>query len=103
MSGCLSAEAGVRAGMEGFDRSAIMDLIERDEAAVRLDDLLAAAIAGRGRVALVTGTVATGKSELLAALADRSMELSALAVTATGSAMEKDMPLALLSQLFHDA
>ncbi|MBL7260313.1 helix-turn-helix transcriptional regulator [Paractinoplanes lichenicola] len=80
-----------------------MDLIERDEAAARLDDLLAAAIAGRGRVALVTGTVATGKSELLAALADRSMERGALAVTATGSAMEKDMPLALLSQLFHDA
>ncbi|ROP31334.1 regulatory LuxR family protein [Couchioplanes caeruleus] len=80
-----------------------MKLIERDEAATRLDELLADAIAGRGRLALVTGTVATGKSELLAALAERSMEQGALAVTATGSADERALPLALLSQLFHDA
>ncbi|GAA4590459.1 DNA-binding CsgD family transcriptional regulator [Actinoplanes octamycinicus] len=80
-----------------------MGLIERDEALACLDELLADAVAGRGRTALVTGTVATGKSELLSVLADRSIERGALAVTATGSAEERDMPLALLGQLFHDA
>ncbi|GAA2677315.1 helix-turn-helix transcriptional regulator [Actinoplanes palleronii] len=80
-----------------------MGLIERDEAVACLDELLADAVAGRGRVALVTGTVATGKSELLNVLADRSIERGALAVTATGSADERDLPLALLGQLFHDA
>ncbi|BCJ41909.1 transcriptional regulator [Actinoplanes ianthinogenes] len=80
-----------------------MGLIERDEALACLDELLADAVAGRGRTALVTGTVATGKSELLNVLADRSIERGALAVTATGSAVERDMPLALLGQLFHDA
>ncbi|BCY13263.1 LuxR family transcriptional regulator [Actinoplanes sp. L3-i22] len=80
-----------------------MGLIERDEALDCLDELLADAVAGRGRVALVTGTVATGKSELLNLLADRSIERGALAVTATGSAVERDLPLALLGQLFHDA
>ncbi|GAB2608830.1 LuxR family transcriptional regulator [Paractinoplanes abujensis] len=80
-----------------------MALVERNEALTRLDGLLADAAAGRGRVALVTGTVATGKSALLSALADRAADGGALAVTAIGSRAERDLPLALLSQLFHDA
>ncbi|QFY07522.1 AAA family ATPase [Nonomuraea phyllanthi] len=80
-----------------------MDLIERDEARASLDGLLADAANGRGRVALVTGTVATGKSELLLMLAERAIDLGALAITATGSSAERDLPLGVLSQLVHDA
>src|SRR5258706_2698207 len=80
-----------------------MGLVERDEALAGLEELITDAVAGRGRVAMITGTVATGKTELLHTLADRAVELGALAVTATGSQVERDLPLALLSQLFHDA
>jgi DNA-binding CsgD family transcriptional regulator len=80
-----------------------MALVERHKAVAGLEALLAEAVGGRGRVAMVTGTVGTGKSEVLHTLADHAVELGALAVTATGSRAERDLPLALLSQLFHDA
>jgi Cdc6-like AAA superfamily ATPase len=42
-----------------------MNLVERDEAIASLDGLLAAAVAGKGRVAVITGAVGTGKTALL--------------------------------------
>lgn len=80
-----------------------MGLVERDKAVTGLETLLSEAVAGRGRVAMITGTVGTGKSELLNTLADRAVDFGALAVTATGARAERDLPLAVLSQLFHDA
>ncbi|MBQ1037240.1 MULTISPECIES: LuxR family transcriptional regulator [Micromonospora] len=80
-----------------------MGLVERDKAVAGLEGLLTEAVAGRGRVAMITGTVGTGKSELLHTLADRAVDFGALAVTASGAHAERNLPLALLSQLFHDA
>ncbi|MFC7387894.1 helix-turn-helix transcriptional regulator [Sphaerisporangium rhizosphaerae] len=80
-----------------------MSLIERQEALTSLEGLLASAIMGKGRVALVSGTVATGKSDLLHSFAEQAAELGALPITATGSLAERDLPLGVLGQLIHDA
>lgn len=80
-----------------------MALIERQEEMSCLQSLVANAILGRGRVALVSGPVGTGKSALLRALSEQAVELGALAVTATGSPMEQDLQLGVLRQLIHDA
>lgn len=80
-----------------------MALIERDEALASLEELLSSAAMGRGRVALVSGTMATGKSELLHTFAEQAIELGALAITATGSHLERDLPLSVLGQLIQDA
>ncbi|WP_327091562.1 AAA family ATPase [Nonomuraea sp. NBC_01738] len=80
-----------------------MGLIERDEALASLEGLLADAGNGRGRVALVSGTVATGKSELLHAIAEKAIDLGALAIIATGSRAEREVPLGVLAQLIDDA
>lgn len=80
-----------------------MSLIERQEALASLEGLLASAIMGKGRVALVSGTVATGKSELLHTFAEQAAELGALPITATGSLAERDLPLGVLGQLIQDA
>ncbi|GAA5071921.1 DNA-binding CsgD family transcriptional regulator [Thermocatellispora tengchongensis] len=78
-------------------------LVEREEALTRLAGLLADARDGRGRVALVGGAVATGKSALLHVLAERAAGLGALPVTALGSPVERDLPFGVLGQLLHDA
>ncbi|MDH2426299.1 AAA family ATPase [Sphaerisporangium sp. TRM90804] len=80
-----------------------MSLIERHEALGSLEGLLSSAVMGKGRVALVSGTVATGKSELLHSLAERAVELGALPVTATASLAERDLPLGVFGQLIQDA
>src|SRR4051812_45180119 len=80
-----------------------MNLVERDEAIATLDGLLAAAVAGKGRVAVVTGPVATGKTALLAAFTERVVERDALAITASGSLAEQDLPFGVISQLLLDA
>ncbi|MCG5216100.1 LuxR family transcriptional regulator [Streptosporangium sp. KLBMP 9127] len=80
-----------------------MGLIEREEEFASLEALLTNAVMNRGRIALVSGAVATGKSSLLRAIAEHAIELGALAVTATGSYMERDLPLGVLRQLIEDA
>ncbi|MFG1710005.1 AAA family ATPase [Nonomuraea sp. M3C6] len=64
-----------------------------------LRELLDQAVAGRGRIAVVTGAIATGKSHLLYGLTEHAFEHGALALTATGSRAERDLPLGVLSQL----
>ncbi|MFF5209709.1 AAA family ATPase [Streptosporangium sp. NPDC000396] len=80
-----------------------MSLFERDEAMASLEGLLANAVMGKGRVALVGGAVATGKSELLHDFAEQAIELGTLAITATGSYAERDLPLGVIGQLIQDA
>ncbi|MEU4626364.1 AAA family ATPase [Actinoplanes sp. NPDC023801] len=80
-----------------------MGLVERDDAMTTLDGLLAAAVAGKGRVAMVTGSVATGKTELLNKFAERVVDLNGLAITAVGSRSEYDLPLGVFGQLLMDA
>ncbi|WP_061289120.1 helix-turn-helix transcriptional regulator [Herbidospora cretacea] len=80
-----------------------MGLVERAEAFAALEGLIADARSGKGRVALLTGTVATGKSELLYAFAEKATELGALAVMASASRAEQNLPLGVLGQLIQDA
>ncbi len=80
-----------------------MTMVEREQELALLEALLASAVMGRGRVALVGGAVATGKSTLLHTFAEQAIELGALAVTATGSSLERDVPLGVLRQLVEDA
>lgn len=72
--------------------------VQRHEMAT-LRELLDEAVAGRGRVAMVTGTIATGKSALLYGLAEHTFDHGALPLTATGSRTESALPLGVLSQL----
>ncbi|MBX6385384.1 MAG: AAA family ATPase, partial [Microbispora sp.] len=80
-----------------------MGLVERDEEMAALKALLAGAVLGQGKIALVGGGVATGKSELLHAFAEQAIEQGALAITATGSRMERDLAFGVVGQLIHDA
>ncbi|WP_424529411.1 LuxR C-terminal-related transcriptional regulator [Sphaerisporangium viridialbum] len=68
-----------------------------------LRELLAEVVAGKGRIAMVTGAIATGKSELLYAFTERAFDHGALPLTATGSRAESGLPLGVLSQLVHGA
>jgi KaiC/GvpD/RAD55 family RecA-like ATPase len=54
-----------------------------------LHKLLEETVGGRGRIAMVTGAVATGKSELLHGFADQALEQGALPLSATGSRAER--------------
>ncbi|MBF8190919.1 AAA family ATPase [Nonomuraea sp. K274] len=80
-----------------------MDLIERDEALATMEALLANILNGRGCVAVVSGTVATGKSRLLDTFAQGTAERGALSIAATGSPMEQALPLGVLGQLIDEA
>ncbi|GIF09465.1 AAA family ATPase [Actinoplanes siamensis] len=80
-----------------------MKLVEREKAIATLDGLLAAAVSGKGRIAVIAGAVASGKTELLNTYADRAVERDALAITAIGSDAERDLPLGVISQLLLDA
>jgi DNA-binding CsgD family transcriptional regulator len=80
-----------------------MGLVERGDAMTVLDGLLAAAVSGKGRVAVVTGAVGTGKTELVNTFAERVVDLNGLAITAVGTRAERDLPLGVLTQLLMDA
>lgn len=80
-----------------------MGLFERDAAMTSMHDLLAEAVAGKGRVAMVTGVVATGKSELLHAFAEQALERGALPLVAAATRAESDLPLGVFGQLFQNA
>ncbi|WP_030450131.1 AAA family ATPase [Herbidospora cretacea] len=73
------------------------------EGTTTLRALLAEAVAGKGRIAMVTGAVATGKSESLYLIAEHALDQGALPLTATGSPAESGLPLGVLSQLLHHA
>ncbi|MFC7110787.1 ATP-binding protein [Nonomuraea rubra] len=80
-----------------------MALIERQEELSCLETLIAGAALGEGRIALVSGPPAMGKSALLDALAERAIDVGALAITATASRMEQGLQLGVLRQLIQDA
>jgi DNA-binding CsgD family transcriptional regulator len=81
----------------------IMAIDERREGLTSLEELLTEMVAGKGRIAMVTGAIATGKSELLYAFSEQAFEHGALPLTATGSVAESGLPLGVLGQLLHNA
>jgi DNA-binding CsgD family transcriptional regulator len=72
-------------------------LIERETALARLDAALMSACAGRGTVACIEGPPGVGKSRLLAAF---GTETAALDVNARGLETERDLPFAVVRQLY---
>ncbi|GGT07076.1 transcriptional regulator [Planobispora rosea] len=80
-----------------------MSLIDRNDTMADLEDLLAYATQGKGRVALVSGAVATGKTEVLQAFGEAAFEFGALTVSASGSRVERELPFGVIGQLLRDA
>jgi DNA-binding CsgD family transcriptional regulator/tetratricopeptide (TPR) repeat protein len=78
-----------------------MKIVERENEMGYLAGLLAAADAGRGCSALVTGPVAVGKSTLLDAFTEHALAAGVLALTAVAAEAEKEFPLGVMRQLMH--
>lgn len=76
-------------------------LVERDEEFDVLRDLLAEGLAGRGGCAVISGPIASGKTELLDTFADHAERSGALLLSAIGSSVERELPLGIIHQLFH--
>jgi hypothetical protein len=79
-------------------RAKLAGLIERDDQWAALRTLLTDSLSGSGRVALLTGPVASGKTELLHAFGEAC---GATFVKATCSAFERDLPFGVVGQIFH--
>ncbi|HEX6352582.1 LuxR C-terminal-related transcriptional regulator [Actinophytocola sp.] len=75
---------------------------EVDDLAV-LVALLAECAGGGGRLALISGGLATGKTELLHAFGTHAVESGALVLTATGARTERSLRMGVVSQLFRSA
>ncbi|MER8260684.1 helix-turn-helix transcriptional regulator [Streptomyces albidoflavus] len=80
-----------------------MTLVERGEELDLLDRLLAEAHEGRGHTVVVSGPVATGKSALLRAFAERAVDSGALALAAIAAPEESGVPLGVMDQLLYSA
>ncbi|MFB9903732.1 helix-turn-helix transcriptional regulator [Allokutzneria oryzae] len=78
-----------------------MVVVEREEGSGVLREMLADR-AGGGRVAVVSGGVAVGKTELLRVLTEDAVAAGARVLVATGSRAERSLPLAFVRQLFQD-
>ncbi|TCO53675.1 AAA family ATPase [Actinocrispum wychmicini] len=81
----------------------MMTLVERNDAWSALDRLMRESAAGHGRVALVTGGLATGKTELLRVFADHAAEAGALVLSAAGSRAEQSLQMGVLGQILHSS
>jgi ATP/maltotriose-dependent transcriptional regulator MalT len=80
-----------------------MLLVERHEELALLQRQFEDCLEGAGRLVLVTGPVASGKTELLFTFAERATRAGALFLCAAGSNTEKALPLSAIGQLFHGA
>ncbi|OLR91288.1 helix-turn-helix transcriptional regulator [Actinokineospora bangkokensis] len=76
-----------------------MALVERHEELGTLTRLFAETARGRGQVALISGGVAAGKTELLHALAEHATERGAVLLGATGSRAERTLRFGVVRQL----
>jgi DNA-binding CsgD family transcriptional regulator len=79
----------------------VVEPVERDGQLAVFRELLADAVAGRGRVLLVSGAVAAGKTEMLTRFAELAAEAGARVLTAAAGWAEQNLDMALVEQLFH--
>ncbi|HEY0542347.1 MAG TPA: AAA family ATPase [Actinoallomurus sp.] len=80
-----------------------MTLLERDQELDRIGTLLTDAGAGRGAVLLVEGAPGIGKTALLEAVRTSAAERRVRVLTAVGGELERDLPFAIVRQLFEPA
>ncbi|MGA5130222.1 AAA family ATPase [Streptomyces olivoreticuli] len=76
-------------------------LVERDEEITRLTQLFAGGTGGSGGVGVISGVVASGKTELLNRVADLAVAKGVRLLSAVASASEQEFPYAVLEQLLH--
>lgn len=74
-------------------------LFERERELEMLDGLFAETATGRGRIVLVSGAVANGKTELLRTFVDRNNSGEAIFLSATATAADREIPFGVLRQL----
>ncbi|MFA1538225.1 helix-turn-helix transcriptional regulator [Actinomadura monticuli] len=77
-----------------------MNLIEREGELRAVKSLRAAFAQAGGKVVVISGGVATGKSTLLRAVGDAVSESGALFLGAVASRVERTLPLGVLEQIF---
>ena len=75
-------------------------LLERDPEVQTIDDALAAAYGGDGRVVLVEAPAGLGKSTLLAAARDQARARGFEVLAARGRELEREFPFGVARQLF---
>lgn len=75
-------------------------IVERETEIAALGEMYKAAVEGRGRVVVITGAVASGKTELLAQFTDQAVADGALLLDTTGASAERHWPLGLARRLF---
>ncbi|MFF6850422.1 helix-turn-helix transcriptional regulator [Streptomyces antimycoticus] len=76
------------------------NLFEWENHLSALREMLRGATQGRGRLALVSGAVASGKTTLLNTFAEQAIESGALLLEATGSRAERDLPFGIIRKIF---
>lgn len=76
-----------------------MILVDRERELALLDRLLADALGGAGRTAIVSGPPATGKSALLEEFTQRAADAGALVLSAVGAPEEAGLDFGVLHQL----
>lgn len=77
-----------------------MKLAERDIESDLLDGLLERSLLGSAALAVIIGPVASGKTSMMVALAEKCTVLGAIYIGAIASATERLVPLGVLNQLF---
>lgn len=77
------------------------ELIERDAQLRVFDGLYAQAALGQGAAVAVAGSVASGKTAVLEAVADRTARAGATVLTAVASRAEQALPFGVVGQLLH--
>ncbi|MDN3357933.1 LuxR family transcriptional regulator [Actinomadura sp. DC4] len=80
-----------------------MSLVERDSQLSQLTQLFSSCQLGQGAVAVVSGPVAAGKSQLLYTFASQAIQEGAVVLCASGSLAESSLPLGMLGQLLQNA
>ncbi|MFF3124712.1 AAA family ATPase [Streptomyces sp. NPDC057908] len=76
-----------------------MALVERERELQLLQNLLNTTFKGHGKIGLVSGPVASGKTELLRSFADLCADEGALLLNATATRTDRSVPFAVLRQL----
>ena len=78
-------------------------LVEREKQLETLKELLASATRGRGRVAVISGAVAGGKTSLLERFTEEALAQDALVLEAAGSRAERYLPFGILRRILDSA
>ncbi|MEU7507533.1 hypothetical protein SLLC_06465 [Streptomyces lavendulae subsp. lavendulae] len=78
-------------------------LVEREHEWETLGDLLDSARRGRGRVAVISGAIAGGKTSLLECFTEHALSEGALVLEAAGSRAERYLPFGILRRILDSA